>query len=159
MPGDCLVVNDSRVLPARLYGVKRKPGRKVEFLLLTQREKRRLGSAVRSGPKRAKPGSIDSRFGGGLLTTRRFWTLSKAATAWPGLPYTQEQLLLRSWTRSDRCRLPHYITAESEGQRAVPDRLFQREIGSAAAPTAGLHFTPELLEGAIRLKGRENRRS
>ena len=146
-PGDCLVLNDSRVLPARLFGVKEDTGAHVEFLLLTRRE----GDAweALAGPgRRAKPGSRFS-FGGGVLRAEVLDVLEGGNRL---LRFSYDEgnfyeLLDKVGTMP----LPHYITAELKDQERYQN-VYSRERGSAAAPTAGLHFTPELLE-RIRKKG------
>ena len=125
MPGDCLIVNDSRVLPARLYGEK-ETGAKVEFLLLTQREKDVW--EVLCGPgRKAKPGAKFS-FGGGLLHAEILDIIEGGNRI---ARFTYEGNFYSILDQIGQMPLPHYI---------------------AAAPTAGLHFTPELLE-KVKAKG------
>ena len=146
-PGDCLVLNDSRVLPARLFGVKEDTGAHVEFLLLTHREGDDWEALARPG-RRAKPGSRFV-FGEGLLRAEVLDVLEGGNRL---LRFSYEggnfyELLDRVGTMP----LPHYITEELKDQERYQN-VYARERGSAAAPTAGLHFTPELLE-RIRQKG------
>lgn len=145
-PGDCLVLNDSRVLPARLYGIKERTGAKVEFLLLTHRE----GSVweVLCGPgRRAKPGARFT-FGNGLLKAEIIDVVDQgnrlARFACDGNFY---EIL----DRIGKMPLPHYITTPLRDNERY-QTVYSKEVGSAAAPTAGLHFTPELLE-KVRAKG------
>lgn len=147
-PGDCLVLNDSKVLPARLYGIKDGTGAQVEFLLLTPR-----GDdvwEVLTGPgKRAKPGSSFS-FGGGLLKAEVLEIIEGgnrlARFSYEGDFYTILDQI-------GEMPLPHYITEHLHDQNRY-QTVYAKERGSAAAPTAGLHFTPELLE-KVRQKGVE----
>ncbi len=140
-PGDVLVMNDSRVMPSRLLGRKEGTGGAVELLLLNQKENGLWETLVKPG-KRAKPGTRVV-FGEGLLTGEITNTVNGG------------NRLVRFFFEGDsffqvldqigRMPLPPYITEELEdGERY--QTVYSRELGSAAAPTAGLHFTPELLE-------------
>ena len=140
-PGDVLVMNDSRVMPSRLLGRKEGTGGAVELLLLNQKENGLWETLVKPG-KRAKPGTRVV-FGEGLLTGEITDTVNGG------------NRLVRFFFEGDsffqvldqigRMPLPPYITEELEdGERY--QTVYSRELGSAAAPTAGLHFTPELLE-------------
>ncbi|MCL2300597.1 MAG: tRNA preQ1(34) S-adenosylmethionine ribosyltransferase-isomerase QueA [Firmicutes bacterium] len=140
-PGDCLILNDTKVLPARLYGTKDGTGASVEFLLLNQ-----ISEGVwecLAGPgKKARPGARFS-FGGGLLA-------GEVKEALPGgnrvVRFTYEGNFYHLLERVGEMPLPHYITEKPEDAGRY-NTVYAREGGSAAAPTAGLHFTPELLEG------------
>lgn len=146
MPGDCLIVNDSRVLPARLYGEKEGTGAKVEFLLLTQREKDVW--EVLCGPgRKAKPGTKFS-FGGGLLHAEVLDIIEGGNRI---ARFTYEGNFYSILDKIGQMPLPHYITAELKDKERY-QTVYSKEIGSAAAPTAGLHFTPELLE-KVKAKG------
>ena len=146
MPGDCLIVNDSRVLPARLYGEKEETGAHVEFLLLTQREKDVW--EVLCGPgRRAKPGAKFS-FGGGLLHAEVLEIIEGGNRL---ARFTYEGNFYSILDKIGQMPLPHYITAELKDKERY-QTVYSKEIGSAAAPTAGLHFTPELLE-KVKTKG------
>lgn len=139
-PGDCLVLNDSRVLPARLYGIKEGTGAKVEFLLLTHRE----GDVweVLCGPgKRAKPGSRFV-FGDGLLKAEVLEIIDEGNRL---ARFIYEGNFYEILDRIGEMPLPHYITEHLNDNERY-QTVYSKEIGSAAAPTAGLHFTPELLE-------------
>ena len=145
-PGDCLVLNDSRVLPARLYGIKDGTGAKVEFLLLTHRE----GDTweVLTGPgKRAKPGTHFT-FGDGLL---RADVLDVVEGGNRIVEFHYEGNFYAILDQIGQMPLPHYITEDLKDKERYQN-VYSKEVGSAAAPTAGLHFTPELLE-RIRQKG------
>ncbi|WP_277668294.1 tRNA preQ1(34) S-adenosylmethionine ribosyltransferase-isomerase QueA [Caproiciproducens galactitolivorans] len=145
-PGDCLVLNDSRVLPARLYGVKEDTGAKVEFLLLTHRE----GDVweVLCGPgKRAKPGTRFS-FGDGLLKAEVLEIIEDGNRL---ARFIYDGNFYEILDKIGQMPLPHYITKPLENNERY-QTVYSKEIGSAAAPTAGLHFTPELLE-RVKQKG------
>lgn len=145
-PGDCLVLNDSRVLPARLYGVKEDTGAKVEFLLLTHRESDVW--EVLTGPgKRAKPGTRFV-FGDGLLHAEILEIIEGGNRL---AQFHYEGNFYEILDQIGQMPLPHYITVELKDKERYQN-VYSKEIGSAAAPTAGLHFTPELLE-RIREKG------
>ena len=145
-PDDCLVLNDSRVLPARLYGIKEGTGAKVEFLLLNHRE----GDVweVLCGPgKRAKPGSRFD-FGGGLLHAEVLEIIDEGNRL---ARFTYEGNFYEILDKIGEMPLPHYITEHLNDNERY-QTVYSKEVGSAAAPTAGLHFTPELLE-KVRKKG------
>ena len=138
-PGDCLIVNDSRVLPSRLYGEKEGTGARVEFLLLNPK-----GNdvwEVLTGPgRRAKPGARFS-FGGGILKAEVLEVLEGgnrlARFEYSGNFYNVLEEV-------GQMPLPHYIHETLEDNERY-QTVYSREPGSAAAPTAGLHFTPELM--------------
>lgn len=139
-PGDCLVLNDSRVLPARLYGIKEDTGAKVEFLLLTHRE----GDIweVLTGPgRRAKPGARFT-FGQGELHAE-ILEVTETGNRIARFEYTGNFYAILD--KIGTMPLPHYITKDLEDKERYQN-VYSKEIGSAAAPTAGLHFTPELLK-------------
>lgn len=139
-PGDCLILNDTRVLPARIFGVKDETGAVVEFLLLKQRELDAWECLCKPG-KRAKPGTSFS-FGEGLLkgdvqdVTEDGGRLVKFS--YEGNFYTILEEI-------GQMPLPPYIKEKLEDQERY-QTVYSNELGSAAAPTAGLHFTPELLK-------------
>ena len=139
-PGDCLVLNDSRVLPARLIGRREPTGGAAEVLLLIDRGNKTWECLVRPG-KKLRAGARLS-FGEGELTARVVEEL-------PGgnrlVRFDYEGIFLEKLERLGKMPLPPYIKAELND----PERyqtVYSREVGSAAAPTAGLHFTPELLD-------------
>lgn len=145
-PNDCLVLNDSRVLPARLYGIKDETGAKVEFLLLTHRE----GDVweVLAGPgRRAKPGSRFT-FGDGILKAEVLDVIDDGNRL---VRFSSDENLYEVLDKIGQMPLPHYITADLKDNERY-QTVYSKEVGSAAAPTAGLHFTQELLE-KIRQKG------
>ena len=139
-PGDCLVLNDSRVLPARLIGHREPTGGAVEVLLLVDRGNKVWECLVRPGRK-LKPGSRMS-FGNGELKAEVVETCEGGNRL---VRFEYEGIFLETLERLGRMPLPPYIKAELRD----PERyqtVYSREVGSAAAPTAGLHFTRELLE-------------
>mgnify|MGYP001136284454 CR=1 FL=1 len=146
-PGDCLVLNDSRVLPARLFGVKEDTGAHVEFLLLTHREGDDWEALAGPG-RRAKPGSRFV-FGDGLLRAEVLDVLEGGNRL---LRFSYDEgSFYELLDRVGTMPLPPYIKEELQDQERYQN-VYSRERGSAAAPTAGLHFTPELLD-RIRAKG------
>ena len=144
-PGDLLVVNDSRVLPARLYGNKEGTGGHMEFLLLQQREPMVWEILVKPG-KRAKPGARFS-FGEGKLTGEILEVLEGGNRL---CRFSCAGEFYETLEEIGKMPLPPYITEALEDRERY-QTVYSRELGSAAAPTAGLHFTPELLE---ELRGR-----
>ena len=145
--GDVLVINDSRVIPARLYGVKEDTGVPMEVLLLRQRELDTWEVLCRPG-KRAKIGTIIV-FGDGLLRAEVTGVVEDGNRI---LRFTYEGDNLYSiFDRIGQMPLPPYIHEKLKDAERY-QTVYSRELGSSAAPTAGLHFTPELLD-AVRAKG------
>ncbi len=139
-PGDCLILNNSRVLPARLYGIKEGTGAQVEFLLLNHKE----GDCweVLAGPgKKAKPGSRFV-FGEGLLTAEVLEIVEGGNRI---VKFFYQGSFYEVLDQIGQMPLPHYITQRLEDKERY-QTVYAKEPGSAAAPTAGLHFTPELLQ-------------
>ena len=137
--GDCLVLNDTRVLPARLLGC-RKTGGSVELVLLRDLGDGRWECLSRPGRK-TKPGT-ELYFGDGELTA------SVEAVAEGGnriVRFHYEGIFLEVLERLGKMPLPPYIKEELQDAERY-QTVYSRELGSAAAPTAGLHFTPELLK-------------
>lgn len=143
--GDCLVLNDSRVLPARLIGC-RPTGGSVELVLLRDLGDGRWECLSRPGRK-TKPGT-EIIFGNGELTA----TVESVAEGGNRIvKFHYEGIFLETLERLGKMPLPPYIKEElSDSERY--QTVYSKELGSAAAPTAGLHFTEELLD-AIRAKG------
>ena len=136
--GDCLVINDSRVLPARLLGT-RKTGGAVELLLLRDLGDNRWECLCRPG-KKIRQGTV-LEFGGGRLTAQVMEIINGGNRI---VKFTYEGIFLEILDELGRMPLPPYITCELND----PERyqtVYSKVIGSAAAPTAGLHFTDELL--------------
>ena len=138
-PGDCLVLNDSRVLPARLIG-KRETGGAVEVLLLRDRGEGVWECLTRPGRK-TQPGTKLS-FGEGELSATVVDAIEDGNKL---IKFHYEGIFLEVLERLGKMPLPPYIKTELEDQERY-QTVYSREVGSAAAPTAGLHFTPELLE-------------
>lgn len=138
-PGDCLVLNDSRVLPARLIG-RRPTGGVCEVLLLVDKGGDLWECLVRPGRK-LKPGA-QVIFGDGQLTATVEAELNDGKRA---VRFHYQGIFLEILEQLGRMPLPPYIKAELEDQERY-QTVYSKVVGSAAAPTAGLHFTPELLE-------------
>jgi S-adenosylmethionine:tRNA ribosyltransferase-isomerase len=146
-PGDLLVVNDSRVLPARLYGVKEDTGAAMEFLLLEQKRLDEWEILVKPG-RRAKQGSRFV-FGEGLLRAEVLAVL-ESGNRLVRFEYDPSENLFAILDKIGQMPLPPYITEKLTDKERY-QTVYSREPGSAAAPTAGLHFTPELI---VRLKAK-----
>ncbi|MCY8976874.1 tRNA preQ1(34) S-adenosylmethionine ribosyltransferase-isomerase QueA [Bacillus atrophaeus] len=144
--GDCLVLNNTRVLPARLFGVKEDTGAKVELLLLKQEAGDRWETLVKPA-KRVKKGTVLT-FGDGLLQAVCTEELEhggrKVEFRYDGIFYEVLESL-------GEMPLPPYIKEQLDDRERY-QTVFSKEIGSAAAPTAGLHFTEEIL-GELKEKG------
>ena len=146
-PGDLLVVNNSKVLPARIVGVKQPTGAVCELLLLRQVKGDQWECLAKPG-KRMQPGTKVS-FGDGTLTAVVDETMedgNKYVTF-----YYDTETLYEKLDEFGKMPLPPYITKQLEDQSQY-QTVYAKELGSAAAPTAGLHFTPELMD-TIRAKG------
>ncbi|MBO5667268.1 MAG: tRNA preQ1(34) S-adenosylmethionine ribosyltransferase-isomerase QueA [Firmicutes bacterium] len=143
-PGDCLVMNDSKVLPARMFGVKEGTGAKIEFLLSKRKEGDIWETIVRPG-KRLHPGAIVS-FGDGKL---RAEILDYGPDGTRIVKFMYDGVFLEILEEIGRMPLPPYIERETEFEdKDRYQTVYCREEGSVAAPTAGLHFTEEILEAA-----------
>ncbi len=138
-PGDCLVLNDSRVLPARLIG-HRPTGGACEVLLLVDKSGDLWECLVRPGRK-LKPGA-QVIFGDGQLTATVEEELNDGKRT---VRFHYQGIFLEILEQLGRMPLPPYIKAELQDQERY-QTVYSKVVGSAAAPTAGLHFTPELLE-------------
>lgn len=138
--GDTLVVNDSRVLPARIYGGRESNGSFIEFLLLEQREQNVWEILCRPG-KKAKVGSRFS-FGDGKLTAEILEVLEDGNRV---ARFFCDGSLYQILDEIGQTPLPPYITKKLENKERY-QTVYSRETGSAAAPTAGLHFTLEQLD-------------
>lgn len=144
-PGDCLVMNDSRVLPARLLG-HRPTGGAVEVLLLRDLGEKKWECLCKPGRK-MQPGN-EVIFGNGELTAKVIAVQEDGNRV---LEFQYEGIFLEVLERLGKMPLPPYIKAELQDQERY-QTVYSREVGSAAAPTAGLHFTQDLLD-KIREKG------
>lgn len=144
-PGDCLVMNDSRVLPARLLG-HRPTGGAVEVLLLRDLGNKKWECLCKPGRKMQLGSEVI--FGDGELTAT---VVEIQETGNRVIQFHYEGIFLEVLERLGKMPLPPYIKAELQDQERY-QTVYSREVGSAAAPTAGLHFTNDLLE-KIRAKG------
>ena len=145
-PGDALVINETRVLPARLIGQKEDTGGSMEFLLLKRISYDTWETLVKPG-RRAKPGAVFT-FGGGKL---RAIVLDNAEDGGRIVQFHFDGVFEEILDELGQMPLPPYITEQLQ-DKARYQTVYAKEEGSAAAPTAGLHFTPELLD-RIRQKG------
>ncbi len=144
--GDCLVLNNTKVIPARLMGEKAGTGAAIEVLLLKRRENDVWETLVKPG-KKAREGAVIS-FGGGLLTGRVVDVVEEGNRL---VQFQYEGIFEEVLDRLGEMPLPPYITHKL-ADRDRYQTVYAKYEGSAAAPTAGLHFTKELLE-RIRQKG------
>ncbi len=138
--GDCLVLNDTRVLPARLFGVKEDTGAKVEVLLLKQASDDTWETLVKPA-KRVKEGSVLT-FGDGRLKATCTGTSDQGGRTFE---FQYEGIFYEVLDSLGEMPLPPYIKEQLDDQERY-QTVFARERGSAAAPTAGLHFTEKLLQ-------------
>ena len=145
-PGDCLVLNNTKVIPARLLGEKEDTGAKVEVLLLKRKEDNIWEALVRPG-KKCRPGARLS-FGDGLLRARITEVVDDGNRL---IQFEYDGIFEELLDRLGQMPLPPYITHELKDKDRY-QTVYAKLDGSAAAPTAGLHFTPALLE-QIRSKG------
>lgn len=145
--GDLLVVNDSRVIPARLYGTKKDTGASIELLLLEQKEENVWETLVKPG-KKAKPG-VKIVFGDGLLEGEILETVEGGNRL---IRFTYEgESIFPILEQIGQMPLPPYITEKLQDNERY-QTVYSHELGSAAAPTAGLHFTEDLLN-RLKAKG------
>ena len=145
-PGDCLVINNTRVIPARLMGVREGTGASIEVLLLKRREDSTWECLVKPG-KKARQGTVIS-FGDGLLMGEIIDVIDDGNRL---IRFKYEGIFEEILDRLGKMPLPPYITHELK-DRDRYQTVYAKFDGSAAAPTAGLHFTKELL-GEIRAMG------
>lgn len=139
-PGDCLVLNNTKVIPARLYGVREGTGGAVELLLLKRREQDVWETLVKPGRK-ARPGTR-LQFGGGLLTGEVTEVVDEGNRL---IRFQYEGIWEEVLDELGEMPLPPYITHKLQDKNRY-QTVYARYEGSAAAPTAGLHFTKELLQ-------------
>ncbi len=147
-PEDCLILNDSRVMPARIYGVKEGTGAHVEFLLLENKGGDTWEALCKPG-KRAREGARFD-FGEGLMKGEIIGVKEDGNRL---VRFQYEGVFFSLLDRIGQMPLPPYIKAKLEDKERY-QTIYSRETGSAAAPTAGLHFTPQLLD-RLREKGIE----
>lgn len=145
-PGDCLILNNTRVLPARLYGIKVDTGARVEFLLLSNRGDD-IWETIAGPGKKARIGSCFT-FGEGLLKGEVVDILDGGNRL---VKFTYNGNFYNILDEIGQMPLPPYITEKLEDKERY-QTVYSKELGSAAAPTAGLHFTDELME-KLRKKG------
>lgn len=138
--GDCLVINDTKVIPARLIGSKEETGAKIEVLLLKRKENNIWETLVKPG-KKAKAGARIS-FGEGLLTGEVVGIADEGNRL---IRFSYEGIFEEILDQLGKMPLPPYITHQLEDKNRY-QTVYAKHTGSAAAPTAGLHFTPELLK-------------
>ncbi len=138
--GDCLVINDTKVLPARLIGERVGTGAKVEILLLVRKDINTWEVLVKPG-KKARPGDKIS-FGGGKLVAEILETIEGGNRI---IKFHYEGVFENIIEELGEMPLPPYITHKLEDRNRY-QTVYAEHDGSAAAPTAGLHFTPELME-------------
>lgn len=137
--GDCLILNDTRVLPARLFGTKEDTGASIEILLLKQQEDDMWETLVKPA-KRVKEGTVLS-FGNGVLKAT---CVGVAEHGGRQLKFHYDGIFYEVLESLGEMPLPPYIKEQLDDKERY-QTVFSREIGSAAAPTAGLHFTEEIL--------------
>ena len=145
-PGDLLVANDSRVLPARIYGIKDETGAKVEFLLLKQISGNRWETLCKPG-KKARAGAKFT-FGNGIMSCKVAEVKDDGNRI---VDFDTDENFFTALDKIGQMPLPPYITEELKDKERY-QTVYSHELGSAAAPTAGLHFTNELIE-KIKAKG------
>ncbi len=139
-PGDCLVLNNTKVLPARLMGTKEDTGATIEVLLLKRRENDIWETLVKPG-KKAKPGT-KMVFGDGLLEAEVLEVVEEGNRL---IQFRYEGIFEEVLDKLGEMPLPPYITHKLQDKNRY-QTVYARYEGSAAAPTAGLHFTKELLQ-------------
>lgn len=145
-PGDCLVLNNTKVIPARLLGEREGTGAHVEVLLLKRREKDIWETLVKPG-KKCRPGT-KLTFGGGLLKGEVLETVEEGNRL---IRFGYEGIFEEILDQLGEMPLPPYITHKLQDKNRY-QTVYAKQEGSAAAPTAGLHFTEELLQ-RIQSKG------
>ena len=137
--GDCLVLNNTKVIPARLMGTKKDTGATIEVLLLKRRENDIWETLVKPG-KKAKPGTVIT-FGEGLLTGTVVDIVDEGNRL---IQFSYEGIFEEVLDKLGEMPLPPYITHKLQDKNRY-QTVYAKYEGSAAAPTAGLHFTKELL--------------
>ena len=139
-PGDCLVINDTKVIPARLIGSREGTNAKIEVLLLKRRENDIWETLVKPG-KKAKPGTVIC-FGDGLLKGTVIDVVEEGNRL---IQFSYDGIFEEILDRLGQMPLPPYITHQLQDKNRY-QTVYAKHEGSAAAPTAGLHFTKELLQ-------------
>jgi len=144
-PGDTLVINETKVIPARLFGIKDTTGAKVEVLILKQLDRNRWEALVRPG-KRVTVGT-KIKFGNGLLEAL---VLDNTVFGGRVLEFSYNGIFEEILDQVGVMPLPPYIKKPLSDKHRY-QTIYARQAGSAAAPTAGLHFSPELLEQILNM--------
>ena len=139
-PGDCLVLNNTRVIPARLLGIREETGAHVEVLLLKRRENDIWETLVKPG-KKCRPGTVLS-FGGGTLKAKVLETVEEGNRL---IQFSYNGIFEEVLDRLGEMPLPPYITHKLKDKNRY-QTVYAKYEGSAAAPTAGLHFTHDMLK-------------
>ncbi len=139
-PGDCLVINNTKVIPARLFGAKEGTDAKIEVLLLKRHENDVWETLVKPG-KKCKPGTRIS-FGDGLLIGEVMDIVEEGNRL---IQFRYEGIFEEILDQLGQMPLPPYITHQLQDKNRY-QTVYAKHDGSAAAPTAGLHFTPELMQ-------------
>jgi len=139
-PGDCLVVNDTKVIPARLFGTKEGTNAGIELLLLKRREKDVWETLVKPG-KKAKPGTV-IQFGDGILKGEILEVVEEGNRL---IQFQYSGIFEEILDQLGEMPLPPYITHKLKDKNRY-QTVYAKHEGSAAAPTAGLHFTRELIQ-------------
>lgn len=139
-PGDCLVLNNTKVIPARLYGIKEGTGAHIEILLLRRKKDDVWETLVKPGRK-AKPGTVID-FGDGILKGKVIDIIDEGNRL---IQFSYEGIFEEILDQLGQMPLPPYITHKLKDKNRY-QTVYAKYDGSAAAPTAGLHFTPELLQ-------------
>ena len=139
-PGDCLVINDTKVIPARLIGSREGTNAKIEVLLLKRRENDIWETLVKPG-KKAKPGTVIC-FGDGLLKGTVIDVVEEGNRL---IQFSYDGIFEEILDRLGQMPQPPYITYQLQDKNRY-QTVYAKHEGSAAAPTAGLHFTKELLQ-------------
>ena len=142
-PGDCLVINNTKVIPARLYGVKEGTEAKIEILLLKRKENDIWETLVKPG-KKCKIGT-KIVFGEGILTGEVVDIVEEGNRL---IQFHYEGIFEEILDRLGQMPPPPYITHQLQDKNRY-QTVYAKYDGSAAAPTAGLHFTPELLQRCV----------
>lgn len=140
LPGDCLVMNNTRVIPARLYGSKVGTGGKIEFLLLKRVEGNKWEVILKPG-KKAKPGAC-FEFGNGILRAKIIDVIEDGNRI---VEFEYDGIWEEILDKLGEMPLPPYIKEKLDDKERY-QTVYSKVEGSAAAPTAGLHFTPDLLK-------------
>ena len=147
-PGDCIVINDTKVIPARLIGAKQGTGAAIEVLLLKRKSNDEWECLVKPG-KKARPGAV-IEFGDGLLKGEITDVVDEGNRI---IRFEYDGIFEEILDKLGQMPLPPYITHVLQDKNRY-QTVYAKNEGSAAAPTAGLHFTPELLD-SLRIKGVE----